>query len=350
MLPLRFLLLSVPLALLGCNDQAAQPQPETKPPFVKTAAVVIAQQRMLGLSGTVRARIESPLAFQVGGRILMRKVDAGQSVAAGQALFQLDTADLEQSVRAAEADLAATEASLAKAQADLERDRKLRKQSYISPQALEHTELAVKESKTRRDATEARLVQARNAKGYAVLNSTADGILIEVNGEPGQVVAAGQAVATLAQAGPREIEVYFPEDMTPPEQGSVLLGDGGRVALKLRETAGSVDALGRTRRARYTLAEDSGNWVLGTVVRTEFAAEADLGQLFSVPISALDERGQGVRVWRVQDGAVHALPVQVRSLDDRSARIQAEMKEGEPVVALGTHLLTEGMAVRMLPR
>ncbi|HNR00395.1 MAG TPA: biotin/lipoyl-binding protein, partial [Trueperaceae bacterium] len=62
-----------------------------------------------GLSGIVRARIEAPLAFQVGGRIIARRVDAGQAVSAGQVLFELDPADLEQAVRAAEADAAAAE-------------------------------------------------------------------------------------------------------------------------------------------------------------------------------------------------------------------------------------------------
>jgi len=40
--------------------------------------------------------------------------------------------------------------------------------------------------------------------------------LIEVSGEPSQVVAFGQAVAVLAQDGEREIEVFFSEDIRSP--------------------------------------------------------------------------------------------------------------------------------------
>src|SRR5690606_10807896 len=71
-LHMRFspLLLAVCVLLLtACNDT---PEPKTAaapPPLVKTVAVRGGSGATLGLSGTVRARVESPLAFQVGGRI-----------------------------------------------------------------------------------------------------------------------------------------------------------------------------------------------------------------------------------------------------------------------------------------
>ncbi|MFN3432681.1 MAG: HlyD family efflux transporter periplasmic adaptor subunit, partial [Candidatus Sericytochromatia bacterium] len=62
-----------------------------------------------------------------------------------------------------------------------------------------------------RDAAQARLSQVRNGRAYAQLRTPAAGIVTEVTGQAGQVVAAGQPVATLAQAGAREVEVFFPE-------------------------------------------------------------------------------------------------------------------------------------------
>ncbi|HQR54492.1 MAG TPA: biotin/lipoyl-binding protein [Burkholderiaceae bacterium] len=66
----------------------------------------------------MRARVEAPLAFQVGGRIVARRADAGQAVGAGQVLFELDPSDLDQAVRAAEADVAAADTAWRTAQAD----------------------------------------------------------------------------------------------------------------------------------------------------------------------------------------------------------------------------------------
>ncbi len=349
------LMLTVSMLLGGCGDAPAPRSAEALPPFVKTVAVTAGERQTLGLSGTVRARVESPLAFQVGGRISRRAVDAGQAVSAGQVLFELDRRDLEQSLAAIEADLAGAEAGLATAEAELARYRQMREQGFTSAQEVERAELSWREAQTRRDAATARVAQARNALEYGRLQAPAAGVLIDVTGEPGQVVAAGQAVATLAQTGEREVEVYFPEGVTPPAVGEALLADGAGLPLGLRETAGAVDPQGRTLRARYTVLQRQDELVLGAVLRARFAAAdaADAGGAgidFRVPLGAIDERGQGPRVWRIQEGAVTPVPVRVLALDGEYARIHGPLSPGEHIVALGTHLLHEGMAVRELGR
>jgi len=336
--------------LSGC-ERSVPPVQDKAPPFVKTVAVTASTEGQLGLSGTVRARVETPLAFQVGGRIAERRVDAGQQVAAGQVLFELDKRDLEQGARAAEADLAAADAALATAVADLARNRQLQEQSFTSAQALERFELARREAQTRRDAAAARLAQARNALGYGRLLAPADGVLIDVTGEPGQVVAPGQAVAMLAQAGERELEVYFPEGAQPPQDGEATLGEDVTLALRLRETAGAVDRQGRTLRARYTVLGPPDALVLGAVLRARFDAPlAEAEGEFVVPLGALNDRGQGPRVWRLRDGRVEAVAVNVVGTDGEAARVRGPLAAGDRVVALGTHLLVEDMAVRELGR
>ena len=338
------------LFLSGCDESASLKVGPSSPPFVKTVAVAEGAGARLGLSGTVRARVESPLAFQVGGRIASRRVDAGQSVTAGQVLFELDKRDLEQSVTSAEADLAGAVAAVGTAESELARQRRMREKRFISARDLERAELEGWEAQTRRDAAAARVAQARNGLGYGQLQAPAAGVLIDVTGEPGQVVAAGQSVATLAQSGEREIEVWFPDGITPPEREETLLADGTAVPLKLRETAGAVDPQGRTRRARYTVLERQGDLVLGAVQRARFAGQDGLASDFAVPIGAIDERAQGPRVWRVREGSVVPVPVRVLAVDVESARIRGPLAAGERIVALGTHLLHADMQVRELGR
>ncbi len=356
--PLRLtsitLLASFVWLAVGC--QRAEPTDgQAQPPVVVTAAVEPWAAAGLGLSGTVRARIETPLAFQVGGRITARRVDAGQAVQAGQVLFELDPADLEQAVHAAEADAAAAEAALRTAQAELERVRALAAQGFVSPQAADRAQLSAREAAARRDAAQARLAQVRNGRAYAQLRAPAAGVLTEVSGQPGQVVAAGQPVATLAQAGVREVEIFFPEDVAPPSAGQMLLPDGRAIALVLREAAPMVDALARTRRARYRADALPPELPLGSVATTRFALPqppggkdaAGHGALaWRVPVGALDERAEGPRVWRVRDGRLEAVPVRVLRMDDRHAVVAAPLQAGERVVALGTHLLQPGMTVQ----
>jgi RND family efflux transporter MFP subunit len=289
----------------------------------------------------------------VSGRILTRRADAGQAVQAGQVLMTLDPVDLEQTVRTAQADAEASEAALRTAQSDLERLRALRARQFVSEQAVERATLTVREAQSRRDAAAARLAQARNALGYAQLRSPAAGVLLEVSGQPGQVVNAGQPVAVLAQAGEREIEVYFPDGVLPPRTGEAILPDGQTRPLTLREAAPVVDASGRTRRARYTVPNLPETLALGSIVSTRFADggnPATAQAQWRVPIGALDERGQGPRVWRVRDGRLEPVPVRVLALDDRQATVAGELQANERVVALGTHLLKEDMRVRELAR
>jgi RND family efflux transporter MFP subunit len=321
------------------------------PPVVRTAVVAPAGAGQLRVSGTVRARVEAPLAFQVGGRILTRQVDAGQAVVSGQVLFTLDPIDLEQSVRAAEAESAAARSASQTAQADLERARQLLAGGFVSSQALERAELAAREAQARREAAEARLAEARNALGYARLRSPAAGVLMEVSSQPGQVVAPGQPVALLAQHGEREVEVYFPDGVVPPPRGEALLPDGQQRGLRLREAAPVVEPTGRTRRARYTAQDLPPTLPLGSVVGTRFpepsGASAGGPPLWRVPIGALDERGLGPRVWRLRADRPEPVPVTIHAVDDRQATVSGALQADERVVALGAHLLHEGMTVRV---
>lgn len=339
---------SLTLAVSGCGPAATEAP--ALPPLVKTVALSPVQAPVSGLSGTVRARVESPLAFQVGGRIAMRRVDAGQGVSAGQVLFELDKRDLDAHLQAAQADAAAAEAALALAEAELKRGEQLQQSQFISSQALERAQLARREALTRRDAAAARLRQSANTQGYGSLRAPAAGVLMEVTAQAGQVVAPGQTVAVLAQQGEREIEVFFPDNTTPAAAGRAWLPQGP-VPLRLREAAASVDPLGRTRRARYTIQAPVGTLLLGALVRTEFqhaAAGTPAAMGWTVPIGALDERGQGPRIWLVQGSIAQPRAVKVIALDAEQARIAVDLPANSRIVALGTHLLQDGMAVREL--
>ena len=335
-------------ALSGCKDTVTTSQ-ATEPPFVKTIQVSASQGAVLGLSGTVRAQIESPLSFQVNGRITDRAVDAGHQVQAEDLLFELDKRDLLASVRAAEADLAAATSALAIAESDLERHQQLLGKGFVSQQALDRAELSLREAFSRRDVAITRLNQAQNALGYGELRAPASGILIDVTGEVGQVVAAGQPVAVLAHAGDREVEVFFPAGVSPPKTGEVVLGLE-RIPLKLREKAGAVDAQGRTLRARYTIGSAADQFMLGSVVRTFFTvSEGNAEQTdFTVPLAAISERGEGARVWVFNNGRTHSVAVTILSIEGETARIRGPLAVGDQIVALGTHLLTENMEVRAL--
>lgn len=302
------------------------------------------------MSGTIQARHETPLAFQVNGRVQRRAVDAGQRVEAGELLFQLDPQDFLQAVRVAQADVDAALAELATAAAETRRNADLLEREFISAQVFERVRLAEDSARERAEAARARLEQAENSLDYARLEAETDGIVIEVRVEPGQVVAAGEPVAVLAQDGPREVAVQLPEAVGAPASGRIASGPGRGTSLMLREIAGAADPVTRTWPARYRIESEEGSSALrlGTVVRVELDLENSGPPMLEVPIGAINERGEGPQVWQIVDGQARPFRVTLIDMDTEHARILAELPPGSEVIALGTHLLEPGMPVRPL--
>lgn len=343
-MPFAAILAVLALSLTACSKQE-EGVSAAAAPWVRTVAVGSDGQARLELTGRVHARFETPVAFQVDGRIAARHVDAGQTVGAGQLLFELDPKDLQEALNAAEAAREAAAAGLRTAQDELERHRDLLAKNFIGRQAYDRAVLAERTQRAQLTAAEANLERARNALGYASLRAGRAGVLLEVQGEAGQVVDTGQTLAILAVEGAREIEVALPDGTLPPPRGRATGTDGSAAAIELREVAGAADPASLTWRARYRLADGAG-FPLGSVVRVSLDEPAGAGRIFDVPIGALDERADGPRIWRVMDGKAQPLPVTVVALGQETARITAELPADARVVAFGTHLLTADMAVR----
>lgn len=343
-MPFIAVLLSAFLFVLSACSRDETPEAPAAP-WVRTVAVRSDGGTGIELTGRVHARYETPVAFQVDGRIAARHVDAGQTVNAGAVLFELDPKDLQEAVRAAEAAREAAQAALQTAQDDLARQRDLLERKFISRQGYDRAVLLERAARAELKAAEAGLDQARNALGYAVLRAERAGVLIDVQAELGQVVDTGQTLATLAVAGEREIEVALPDGTAPPQRGRARDADGAVADIELREVAGAADPASLTWRARYRLSE-GGAFALGSVVRVSFQEAAHEGRVLEVPIGALDERAEGARIWRVVDGKAQPVPVTVVSVSRETARIATDIPADAQVVAFGTHLLTPGMAVR----
>lgn len=340
------------LVLTACNEAPESPESaesavsQNQPPLVKTMATETAVDPQLVLSGTIQAARQSPLSFQVGGRIDSREVQSGEQVSQGQILFTLDTRDLEQALTSAQAQVLAAQSALKTAKDKLRRSQQLSESGFISQQALDRDLLEVQETQTRLDAAQSRAQQASNALAYATLTAPDDGTVTETMAERGQVVMPGQTVAQFAHAGPPDIEVFLPQGVVAPASGVVTSGSRAWQA-SLREVAGSADLASRTIRARYSLVGQDFDLPLGSIAQLTVTTSASDTNVVRVPMGALDERGQGPQVWIVVEGRAQPVQVQVLSLSTERAQIQSSLEPGTPVIAMGTHLLQPGMAVRV---
>ncbi|MDO6386761.1 efflux RND transporter periplasmic adaptor subunit [Uliginosibacterium sp. 31-12] len=349
---------ALPLALVACGEQAPA-DPRTGQPLVRAAIAREAGAASRSFTGTVAARVQSDLGFRVPGKVLERLVDAGQSVKRGQPLMRIDPVDLKLAVQAQQEAVAAARARALQTAEDEARYRDLRGTGAISASAYDQVKAAADAAKAQLSAAEAQADVARNASRYTELLADGDGVVMETLAEPGQVVSAGQAVVRLAHAGRREAVIQLPETLRPTigsvAQATLFGKEGTAVPARLRQLSSSADRLTRTFEARYVLEGELSNAPLGSTVAIQIPEESSSKQGsrqaagLHVPIAALFDPGKGPGVWVIQGepAKVSWRPVAVQRIDDAGAYVSGPLKQGERIVALGTHLLREGEEVRI---
>ena len=249
------------------------------------------------LQGVVEIH-ERVLGFQLPGRLATLEVRRGQIVRAGQILARLDDSlerpqrdgqsaqvaaaqaqlDLVQAgargqeIRAAEADVRAAQAAETTARDTAQRARTLRAAGASTPQQLDDAEGALSRATAQREATEQRLAvtragarsqeisraargalrrRARRAGASAdarladhVLRAPMDGAILDTHAEPGEILGAGGAVATLGAIDRPYVDLFVPEG----DVGAARVGQRAEVhvdSLPGRVFTGAVEDVGQ---------------------------------------------------------------------------------------------------------
>ncbi|WP_428395579.1 efflux RND transporter periplasmic adaptor subunit [Lichenicoccus sp.] len=342
---LRRLALVTPFLLLA----AAAPLP------VRVQTVAFAPQgEELTFSGTVQARIQADLAFQVGGKVVSRAVEVGDHVRAGEVLARLDPADLRFSQEAAEAALRAAQADAGNARIDLARYTKLGRGSpaYL-PSEYDRRLAAAHGAEARVAQAQHQLSLARDQSNYGVLSSDADGIVTALPVQVGQVVASGQTVATVAHTDAIEIVADVPEnrlaEIHAAKSVSIRLWALPKLVLRgrVREIGALADPASRTFRVKVSLLDAPPSLIaLGMTATVRFAAKRAM--LAVLPPSALTDQGGKPAVW-VLDPATHRAALRTVTLarydNDGAVLVRSGIASGEQVITAGVRQIAPDMAL-----
>jgi multidrug efflux system membrane fusion protein len=358
--PLHVPVLTLALLLGACSRPEAPQEPVRAVKLMTVSRTAVHSQT--GYAGEVRARTESRLGFRVGGKLVQRPVEVGQRVASGQLLAQLDAQDLALAAQAAQAQIVAAQTQRDLAAADLKRFSDLKAQGFVSGAEIERRQAAL-------DAAEAALRQARaqgavqgNQAGYARLLADGPGVVLAVEAEVGQVVAAGAPVVRLARDGARDAVIAVPEDrvarLKVGQAAQVRPWTSGRdasepLAAQVREIAASADPLTRTFQVKLGLPVDA-RVPLGATVSVVFADEATTAPAapatVRLPTSALIQAnggGKDTAVWVFDPASsrVNMRTVMVSGADGNEMLVVSGLKDGEEIVAAGVHVLSPGQQV-----
>ncbi|MDG4868070.1 efflux RND transporter periplasmic adaptor subunit [Guyparkeria sp. 1SP6A2] len=339
---------SLPLAAHAVQPQDEADMAET-PPVVLVAPLRAGVEASPALVGAVVAETTSALGFQVAGRISERLVRRGERVQSGAPLVRLDRRDLRARLESHESELAQARAEARLAEQELQRLRKLFAQKVVGRQALDEAVSRQQATAARVASSSARVVEARNALEYGELVAPFDGVLVGIEADVGDVVAAGQPVLRLAANDGRLVEVAVPERRLPvlPDVAMAeLVGDGQTLEAELDSVSGAADPASRTYATRYRLngaADRERPWSLGQTAILHFAGGE---RSLRVPVGAIFARDGQSQVFRVQDDAVQSVAVTVRSVAGDYAVIASDLPAGALVVAAGVNRLHDGQRVR----
>jgi multidrug efflux system membrane fusion protein len=352
---LRALLATAPLAvglvLPGCGDKPPAAEPVRS---VRTLTVgALSSPTTRDYAAEVHARIESRLSFRVAGKMTQRPVNLGDRVKGGQALAQVDPADLRLGQDAARATLSSAQVNYEQTATDFKRYQDLRAQGFISAADLERRESGLQAAKAQLDQARAQAGMQANQTGYAALAADAPGVITAVYADVGAVVAAGTPVVSLAHDGPRDVVFAVPEDQLgvfrklQGKQGGVsvtLWSAGEPIAATVREVAAAADPATRTFQVKADLPNGTAELGQTATVHVELAP-AD-GKL-RLPLQAVAGHDAQSFVWVLDKSTmkVREQPVTVLRPEGDNLVIADGLKAGDTVVTAGAHVLTSGQLV-----
>ena len=183
------------LTVAGCAKKEQQAGPQAT--LVKTMKVITRTTPIVyDYTGFVEATQEMNLAPQVTGQIVGKYFKGGDTVQAGQVLYEIDPRTYRANLLSAEGNLASARAALANAEMDAERYTKLYEQNAVSKQMLDNAVTARDQARASVTALEGLLLNAQinmeETKVTAPFTGRTDTSSVEV----GNYVEAGKTTLT----------------------------------------------------------------------------------------------------------------------------------------------------------
>lgn len=317
-------------------------------PLVQTFVVGV-DAEILELPGRVQATRRSDLAFPVSGLLIERPVVAGQRVAAGEMLAQLDPRDLENRVTL-------EEARLALAEADFLRFSRLA-ESPVSPV----TPAEVDRKRAEFEIATVRTAQARKVLEDATLTAPFDGIVAATLVDNHQRVRADQPVLVLEASEALEVIVDLPERVLgrlsdlprdrPVAEAVFAAAPGRSFPARVTEIATRADPV--TQSFRVTAAidrPDDINLLPGMTATVYARPNLYLRAVLRVPVTAVGETEAGEAfVWVVDPDTfrIDRQPVTLGETDNGMVVVEEGLQGGQRIVSAGVGRLQAGTVISL---
>ncbi len=339
------------LLLAACGDKPTEKKGAPPTLITVTGARVVALEVSERTLGTLESVNDPKISAEIAGKIVKIAVRAGESVAKGQLLAQIDPTDAGHQATADNAEIARLEALLAQQERVLARQSELVQKNFISKNALD-------EATAQRDALKSQLATARARAGLSRNNvdktrvvAPFAGIIEEQIAATGDYVKLGDPLFRLVSNARLRAHLPFPETAAPRLKvgmpvriTSPLLPDTGISAVveDIRPTVGdgnrAIDVIARLENPG---ALKGGGSVDAAVVTGQKATA------IVVPEQAVVLRPAGKVVYLIAAGKAKQQVVAAGSKQEGLVEIVSGLQGGETVALDGAGFLSDGAAVNV---
>lgn len=315
-------------------------------------STAVAEKRDLGslvqATGIIKPKVgaEVRVGARITGKVEHLYANIGDRVKKGQVLVRLEQDDLKARADQAEASFLEAKAAFDKAKADLERDKPLAKEGYISQQNIDALQNAHDVAKARVMRAKADQDYAKAQLSYATITAPIGGTIASVTTQQGETVAAGLSAPTfitIIDLGKLEVNAYVDET----DVGKIGVGQDALFTVDTfadRDFTGTVTAI----YPRAVLQENVVNYItLISIVNPEGKLKPDMtanvtitlkkkkGVLAIPGAAVVREGGRKYVMLQGTDGKAARREVKTGWKEGTYLEITSGLKEGDVVVMAG---------------
>jgi RND family efflux transporter MFP subunit len=314
----------------------------------------------LVLPGSLQANFEAPIYARTSGYLKTWLVDIGAQVKSGQLLGVIESPEVDQQLRQAEADLATAHANQQIADVTATRWKNLRASDSVSKQEADEKISAAAATDAQVQAAEANVRRLRELAGFERIVAPFDGIVTARNTDVGQLISAGGGTGPelfrVADMNHVRLYVRVPQaDVAYIQQGldvQVRLPERPdlNVTGKLDTTSHAIDPSSRTLLAEVIIDNRRRELLPGAYAEVHFQLPAGApGGSFRLPANVLLFRGDGLHVATVDpQGHVVLQPVTIGRDFGAAVEIVTGVSAGDDVILSPPDSLTTGVTVHVV--
>jgi RND family efflux transporter MFP subunit len=286
-------------------EQLKESALERAVPTVSLVSMKDAPAADLTLPARIEAWARAPIYARVSGYLARWNVDIGAKVKAGQVLAQIDTPDLDQDLRQAQAQLAVAQTSLRLADSTTKRWQSLVAQNAVSRQEADEKLNDFTSRQASVQALQASVERQQALKRYTTLTAPFEGVVTARNIDRGALVSVGGAAGSelFVVSDIHRLRVY----VQVPQRQVALIKPGSKAELTVPERpdrtytatvqsqSQAISAGSGTMLVQLAVDNASGELLPGAFANVRFDLPADANTVI-VPPGALILGKEGVRV------------------------------------------------------